>query len=654
MQIFKKQNDSFEKFGKYTILKKLNAGGMAEIYLANDPGPTGVNRFVVIKKTLTQFSMKKEFKDMFKTEGMVACNLKHRNIVPMYEFGIEGNQFFLSLEYISGRNLREMLRKLKKVNTQLPVQHAVYIAKEIASGLDYAHNVVDAATGRPLSLIHRDVSPQNIMLSFDGEIKLIDFGIAKIADTNLTQVGHLKGKFGYMSPEQTRGEKLDPKTDIFCLGIILWEMLSNERLFSAKNEMESLKKIRACNVPDLRKVNPHIPSELVKITGRALNKNRNTRYKTAAEFERDLTVFLNSAYPKFSQYDFNAFIKKICSQDILTERENLKSYSVKIKKRLKSLTDSLMTADEDIQQKSITMPVMDDETVNETETWYSEDASKDLTNVTALSLSKEAEEKRDESKILDRQKTGALGLKKAVGAEDISSGEDPTPSPSKRRRERGDSGSDKFISISQSEQINQFSKSRTIGLTKEAHVRQIHSAQSAQPVRATVSRHIPEWEPEDKKVNRWLWISIGIGALGVFFWIITHISEIATSPFFHELVSKTKNPEPVRTPTSSSLPRGQENTSSIVAPQTGQKQAVQGENMFIQTEPSGAEIYINGRPVSHSPSVVFVPLSSTITIQKNHYFPRSFKTKSPLPNRIRIKLNKKPEDRPRGRVRVIE
>ena len=169
----------FTQFGKYTMLKKLTTGGMAEIFLATDMGPTGVGRFVVIKRVLPQFSESEEFKDMFKNEGKVASNLKHRNIAPVYEFGIENSQFFLSMEYVAGRNLRELIKKTESLRREIAIESAVYIIKEAASGLNYAHNAIDSSTGKPLNLIHRDVSPQNIMLSFDGEIKLIDFGISK-------------------------------------------------------------------------------------------------------------------------------------------------------------------------------------------------------------------------------------------------------------------------------------------------------------------------------------------------------------------------------------------------------------------------------------------------------------------------------------------
>ena len=336
---------NFKKFGKYTLIKKLASGGMADILLANDLNPTGFGRFVVIKKALTKFSENEEFKDMFKNEGKVACNLKHRNITPIYEFGIEKNQFFMSMEYISGRNLRELSKKLNIYKASISIPNSVHIIKEVASGLNYAHNAIDANTGQPLNLIHRDVSPQNIMLSFDGEIKLIDFGIAKIADTNLTRAGHLKGKFSYMSPEQARGEILDGRTDIFCLGIILWELLTNKRLFASKNELNSLKKIKNCDIPNAQKINPKIPTELNNIIKKALSKNKNSRYNTAAKLEQELSVFLNKNYPEYSHYDFITLMKTTYRKEILEEREKLKTYSSEFKKHLDTLDieDNLKT-----------------------------------------------------------------------------------------------------------------------------------------------------------------------------------------------------------------------------------------------------------------------------------------------------------------------
>lgn len=322
----------FKKFGKYTIIKHIASGGMAEILLAADPGTAGISRFVVVKRTLSRFSDSEEFKGMFKNEGRIACNLNHRNITPIYEFGIEDSKFFLAMEYISGRNLRQVLKKASYLKTSIATPLAIYIIKEAASGLNYAHNAIDSNTGKHLKLIHRDVSPQNILINFTGEIKLIDFGIAKLADTNLTQAGHLKGKFGYMSPEQASGDPLDTRADIFSLGIILWELLANKRLFSFKNEMITLKKIKACEIPDLKKINPKISNELLYIVNKALSKNQNLRYKAISQMEKDLTIFLNTNYPHFSQYDLESFMRESHEKEILKEREQLNKYAKELEK----------------------------------------------------------------------------------------------------------------------------------------------------------------------------------------------------------------------------------------------------------------------------------------------------------------------------------
>ncbi|MCY4321099.1 MAG: protein kinase [Bdellovibrionaceae bacterium] len=327
----------FKKFGKYTIIKKIASGGMADILLAAELSPTGFGHFIVIKRALSKFLDNEEFKDMFKNEGKVACNLKHKNITTIREFGIENNQFFLAMEYISGKNLRQFTKKIKSHNIKFSIPNIIYIIKEVAAGLNYAHNAIDANTGQPLNVIHRDVSPQNIMLTFDGQIKLIDFGIAKIDDTNLTRAGHLKGKFSYMSPEQATGQSLDGRSDIFCLGIIFWELLTNERLFASANELASLKKIRNCNIPNAMKINPNISSKLNDIVMKALSKNPASRYSTVAKMEQDLNLFLNKNYPEYSHYDFITFLKEIYRKDIMIEREKLKTYATEFKKHTNAL-----------------------------------------------------------------------------------------------------------------------------------------------------------------------------------------------------------------------------------------------------------------------------------------------------------------------------
>lgn len=318
----------FERFGKYLLLEKLATGGMAEVFLARSNGTGGIAKFFAIKRILPQYAETQEFVDMFKDEAKIAVNLNHSNIVSIHEFGIQNKQFYLVMDYVEGRNLRQILNKMKKSSAQFSIDQIVYMIKEVSAGLDHAHRCLDANTGKPLNITHRDMSPQNVMVSFEGELKVVDFGIAK-AESQLenTRAGTLKGKFGYMSPEQAEGQAIDLRTDIFSLGIVLWELLANDRLFTANNELNTLRKIRDCQIPSLRKINPNIHPELERIAQKALARDRNLRYQTAAAFHRDLNRFLNRQYPDFSPHDFSVFIKSIFAEDILSLRKRLVEYS---------------------------------------------------------------------------------------------------------------------------------------------------------------------------------------------------------------------------------------------------------------------------------------------------------------------------------------
>lgn len=321
-------SQKFEYFGKYILLEKLAAGGMAEVWLARAPGAGGIGKFVAIKKILAQYSDNQEFIQMFRDEAAIAMHLSHSNIVSIYEFGQEKHQLFLVLDYVEGRNLRQILNKMKGTHQRFSIDQICYIAKEVAAGLDHAHRCLNSATGKPLNITHRDMSPQNVMVSFEGEVKIIDFGIAK-AENQMenTKTGTLKGKFGYMSPEQADGQPTDLRTDIFSLGIALWELLANDRLFIANNEINTLRKIRECQVPSLTKINPNIDPELERIVMKALTRDRNLRYQTAAALHRDLNRFLNRHYPDFTPHDFAVFIKTIYADEILETRKRLIEYS---------------------------------------------------------------------------------------------------------------------------------------------------------------------------------------------------------------------------------------------------------------------------------------------------------------------------------------
>ena len=320
--------EKFERFGNYILLEKLAAGGMAEIYLSKKLAAEGLQKFVAVKRILSQHSASEDFIRMFKDEAKIAVNISHSNVVGIHDFGVENKQLYIVMEYIEGKNLRQILNRLKQLNKRLSVSHIVYAAKMIAAGLDHAHRLIDATTGEPLNIIHRDMSPQNVMVSFEGEVKIIDFGIAKsTTQQENTRVGTLKGKFGYMSPEQVDGLEVDARTDIFALGIMLWEMLSEQRLFLSNNEMTTLRKIRDCKIPSLRQIDPNIPIELEKIVNKGLTRNKTQRYQTAAELQKDLQSFLNRYNPDFSSQDFSEFIKETYAEEIIDARKRQVAYS---------------------------------------------------------------------------------------------------------------------------------------------------------------------------------------------------------------------------------------------------------------------------------------------------------------------------------------
>jgi len=321
-------SQKYEIFGKYVLLDKVAAGGMAEVYRAKSPGAEGIGKILAIKRILPQYSSNSEFIEMFKTEAKIAINLTQANIGQIYEFGVEKDQFFLLMEFIDGRNLRQLLSRCTKVQKTLTIEQCVFIISQVANGLDYAHRCIDKNTGGPLNIIHRDMSPQNIMVSFEGEVKIVDFGIAKAeSKIEVTRAGTLKGKFGYMSPEQAEGLELDARTDIFSVGIVLWELLSGERLFIANNEVNTIRKIKECQIPSLKKINPHIHEELERITAKALAKDRNLRYQTAAELHRDLSRFLYRVNPEFTAHDLSVAIKTLFKDEILADRKKGIEYS---------------------------------------------------------------------------------------------------------------------------------------------------------------------------------------------------------------------------------------------------------------------------------------------------------------------------------------
>lgn len=277
-----------QPFGAYDLLARINVGGMAEVFKAVH---RDTKRTVAIKRILPSIAEDEEFISMFRDEATIASRLDHPNIAKIFDLGRVDASYFIAMEYIDGRDLRTITDNATRRRTPLPKEFVVYVMSSLCAGLDYAHRRPDAR-GRPMGLVHRDVSPQNVLVSQAGDVKLIDFGIAKAAGKLArTQVGSIKGKFGYMSPEQVRGLPVDHRSDIFSAGICLWEFLTLQRLFQGDNEIVVMDRIRNADIPSPAKVAPGIDVELERITLRALARDAEQRYSSASEFQADLNAY---------------------------------------------------------------------------------------------------------------------------------------------------------------------------------------------------------------------------------------------------------------------------------------------------------------------------------------------------------------------------
>jgi len=270
------------------LLERISVGGMAEVFKAKSVGVQGFERLVAVKRILPQLAEDDEFVQMFIDEARIASTLTHQNIVQILELGQAQGTYFISMEYVPGLDLRQTLDLLKDSGRRLPPHLAGFIASKLAEALAYAHKKTDGLD-RALDIVHRDVTPQNVLLSWEGEVKLCDFGIARAASKAAkTQVGVLKGKFAYMSPEMVEGEAIDQRSDLFALGNVLYEMLTNERLFLADTDYATIEAVREARVPPVRAFAPDVPPDLEQVVGRLLQRDPEDRYGTAAEVIEDL------------------------------------------------------------------------------------------------------------------------------------------------------------------------------------------------------------------------------------------------------------------------------------------------------------------------------------------------------------------------------
>jgi serine/threonine protein kinase len=297
-------------FGKYYLLERINVGGMAEVFKAKVMGVEGFERIVALKRILPHIAEDEEFITMFIDEAKIAVQLQHANIAQIFDLGKVDEAYFIALEYVHGRDLRGIFDDLHRHTQTMPLPQVCFVIMQVCEGLDYAHNKRDAQ-GRALNLVHRDISPQNVLIGYEGEVKLIDFGIAKAAGkASKTQAGILKGKFGYMSPEQVRGLPIDRRSDIFALGIILYEMLTGQRLFVGESDFSTLEKVRNVEIVPPSSLNAKIPEPLERIVLKALAKDVEDRYQNALDLHDDLQAFLYSVGQFSSRKDLSVWMKR--------------------------------------------------------------------------------------------------------------------------------------------------------------------------------------------------------------------------------------------------------------------------------------------------------------------------------------------------------
>jgi eukaryotic-like serine/threonine-protein kinase len=305
---------------RYRVLEKLESGGMAEVFRAESQGLQGFRKQVAIKRVLPHLSEKKKFISMFLDEARLSAQLSHSNCVQVFDIGVGDQAYFIVMEFVDGANLKSIAESLKNQGQQFPVPAAAFIAHEICKGLSYAHELTDE-NGVPLQLVHRDMSPPNVLVTKYGEVKIVDFGLAKAtSQLEKSEPGIIKGKFAYLSPEATLEQEVDRRADIFAVGIMLWELLASQRLFVGETDLQTVQKVQAARVPPISQINRKVPPELERIVGKALARDPRQRYQTARELGQALSNFMFRFAQPVSGYDIAAIV-----QGTMREKEDARA-----------------------------------------------------------------------------------------------------------------------------------------------------------------------------------------------------------------------------------------------------------------------------------------------------------------------------------------
>lgn len=296
---------------RYRVIEKIAAGGMAEVFRAESAGLEGFKKTVAIKRVLPHLSQKKQFIGMFLDEARLSATLSHSNVVQVFDIGVGDETYFIVMEYVDGANLKAVIEHRKLIKRPMAIEAACLVAIRTCEGLAYAHEAQDAL-GQPLGIVHRDVSPPNVLITRHGEVKVVDFGLAK-ANSQLesSEPGIIKGKFSYLSPEAALGEEVDHRTDVFATGILLWEMITGQRLFMGDTDLGTVRLVQAARVPPLSQYVKDVPAALEQIIGHALARDPKARYPSAREFGRDLNHVLFQMGRPVSSFDLGGLVTDV-------------------------------------------------------------------------------------------------------------------------------------------------------------------------------------------------------------------------------------------------------------------------------------------------------------------------------------------------------
>jgi serine/threonine-protein kinase len=296
---------------RYKVLEKIASGGMAEVFRAESAGLEGFKKTVAIKRVLPHLSEKKQFIGMFLDEARLSAQLSHSNCVQVFDVGVGDNTYFIVMEYVDGADLKGVIEHQKKTGKPFPAEEAVLMCVRMCEGLSYAHEVRDSR-GESLHIVHRDMSPPNVLITRHGEVKIVDFGLAK-ANSQLekSEPGIIKGKFSYLSPEAAIGQGVDARTDIFAVGIILWELLAGRRLFIGDTDLETVRQVQRAQVPPIRQFHPNVSPALEAVLAKSLARDPRDRYQTARQFGEDLNEILFDFGRAVSSFDIAKLVEPV-------------------------------------------------------------------------------------------------------------------------------------------------------------------------------------------------------------------------------------------------------------------------------------------------------------------------------------------------------